>query len=161
MICPSCGSESLKVNESRDLEGGSAIRRRRQCLSCDYRFTTYERAENPALLVIKRSGAREAYSKEKILAGVAKALEKRSKTTEDIEDIAKNIDRKIYLLGKAEIESSIIGDIVLEELKCTDDVAYLRFASVYKDFPDAESFKKEAEEVTADSAKKYCKNKTI
>ncbi|MDD3481284.1 MAG: transcriptional regulator NrdR, partial [Patescibacteria group bacterium] len=134
MICPSCGSENLKVNESRDLDGGSAIRRRRQCLSCDYRFTTYERIENPGLLVIKRSGAREAYSRDKVLLGVEKALEKRSRTSEEIENIVKNIDHKIHLLGKAEIESSIIGDIVLEELKCIDDVAYLRFASVYKDF---------------------------
>ena len=160
MICPNCGSSELKVNESRDLEGGSAVRRRRECLSCAFRFTTYERIENPGLLVIKRSGGQEAYSKDKIAGGVKKALEKRNQTTEEIDRIVTAIDRKIHLLGKNEIESTIIGDIVMEELKCIDDVAYLRFASVYKAFPDAESFKKEAEEVTSDS-KRYCKNRSI
>lgn len=160
MICSRCGSEELKVNESRDLEGGSAIRRRRQCLSCGYRFTTYERIENPGLLVIKRSGGREAYSRDKIAAGIEKALEKRNVSTEDITKIVSSIDRKIHLLGKDEVESSVIGDIVMEELKCVDDVAYLRFASVYKSFPDAQSFKEEAEEVSRDK-KNYRKNKTI
>lgn len=146
MICPKCGSGELKVNESRDLESGSAIRRRRECLSCKHRFTTYERIENPHLLVIKRSGGREAYDKLKIINGITRALEKRSFSGEDIERLANRIDQKINLLGQNEIESSIIGDIILEELKTVDDVAYLRFASVYKSFEDVEMFKKELEE---------------
>ncbi len=160
MICPHCGSEELKVNESRDLDSGSAIRRRRQCLTCEYRFTTYERIENPGLLVVKRSGSKESYSRSKIAVGIMKAFEKRNMTQEEVEKIVSGIDKKIHLLGSNEIESSIIGDIVMEELKCIDDVAYLRFASVYKSFSDAESFKKEAEEVSRDT-KKYCRNKTI
>lgn len=157
MICPKCGSEDLKVNESRDLENGSAIRRRRECLACRYRFTTYERIENPGLLVIKRSGGKEAYDREKIIRGVTRSLEKRSFSNEDIDRLVKKIERKINLLGQGEVESSIIGDIVLEELKGIDDVAYLRFASVYKSFEDAEMFKKEVEAVAA-SAKKFKDN---
>jgi transcriptional repressor NrdR len=158
VICPKCGSDELKVNESRDLEGGSAVRRRRECNDCKYRFTTYERIENPGLLVVKRSGGREAYDKNKIIRGVSRALEKRSFSDEDIARLVSKIDRKVKLVGQNEIESSIIGDIVLEELKCIDDVAYLRFASVYKAFEDAEMFKKEAEEVTGPDSKKFCKS---
>ncbi len=159
MKCPTCGSDELKVNESRDLEEGSAIRRRRECLSCESRFTTYERVENPALLVVKRSGGKEAYSKAKIRKGIEKALEKRSFSEEEIDQITVKIDRKIHLLGQKEIETSLIGEIVLEELKGVDDVAYMRFVSVYKEFEDIESFKKEVEEVTSGNTKVKCKIK--
>lgn len=158
MKCPTCGSDELKVNESRDLEEGSAIRRRRECLSCKSRFTTYERVENPALLVVKRSGGKEAYDKIKIRNGIEKALEKRSYSEEDIDEITARIDRKIHLLGQKEVETALIGEVVLEELKCIDDVAYLRFASVYKEFDDIESFKKEVDEVTSGNTKVNCKN---
>jgi transcriptional repressor NrdR len=161
MVCPKCGSAELKVNESRDLENGNAIRRRRQCLSCAHRFTTYERIENPGLLVIKRSGGKEAYSRDKLLRGVTRALEKRSFSEEEIENLVASIEHKINLLGRDEIESSIIGDIVLEELKCVDDVAYLRFASVYKSFDDIEEFKQEVDEVVSGNTKQHCKNKNI
>ncbi len=159
MNCPKCGSDELKVNESRDLESGSAIRRRRQCLSCSNRFTTYERIENPNLMVIKRSGGREAYLKEKIGRGVSRALEKRAFSEEEIDQLVARIDRKINLIGQREIESSIIGDVVLEELKCVDDVAYLRFASVYKSFDDAVTFQQEVAEVVSGNTKEHCKNR--
>lgn len=150
MNCPRCGSRELKVNESRDLKSGSAIRRRRECLSCSYRFTTYERVENPSIMVIKRSGGKEPYNKEKIISGLKKAFEKRAVSDEEIELIANDIDRKINLLGEDEIESSVIGEIVLESIKKVDEVAYLRFASVYKNFQDAKSFQKEAEFIDGD-----------
>lgn len=161
MVCPKCGSDDLKVNESRDLENGNAIRRRRECLACEHRFTTYERIENPGLIVVKRSGGKEAYDKAKIARGVTKALEKRSFSEEEIEKLVTTIDRKINLLGLDEIATSVIGDVVLEELKCVDDVAYLRFASVYKSFDDANEFQKEVEEVVSGQTKEHCKNRNI
>lgn len=143
MVCPKCSSDDLKVNESRDVDSGTAVRRRRECIVCKYRFTTYERIENPGLLVVKRSGGKEAYDREKILQGVTKALEKRSFSTEDIVRFVEKIEQKIYLLAQDEVESSVIGDIVLDELKSIDEVAYLRFVSVYKSFDDLETFGRE------------------
>jgi len=145
MVCPKCSSGDLKVNESRDVDSGTAVRRRRECIFCKYRFTTYERIENPGLLVVKRSGGKEAYDREKILQGVAKALEKRSFSIEDIVRFVEKIEQKIYLLAQDEVESSVIGDIVLDELRSIDEVAYLRFASVYKSFDDLETFGRELE----------------
>lgn len=145
MRCPKCGSGEIKVNESRDLEGESAIRRRRSCNSCSHRFTTYERIEIPSLTVIKKDGNREAYQREKIAAGVKRAFEKRPFDELKIEEIIEGIERDIMLCGCTEIVSAEIGGVVLAKIKTVDQVAYLRFASVYKSFEDLEMFRKELE----------------
>lgn len=148
MNCPKCASDELKVNEKRDLDGDAAIRRRRECQKCGYRFTTYERIEIPSLLVLKKSGQKELFSREKLAGGVYKALEKRPFEANEIEEIVDELEREINLLGSAEIKSRKIGDMVVEKLKNTDEVAYLRFASVYKSFDNVDSFKKELEQLS-------------
>lgn len=145
MLCPKCNSEELKVNESRDLENGNAIRRRRECLKCANRFTTYERIETPKIMVLKRDGVLEGYHREKILSGVKKALVSRPFTETDIEAIVDDIERTIIENYNKEIESSQIGKIVMRQLKDIDQVAYLRFASVYKKFDEPNQFLKELE----------------
>jgi transcriptional repressor NrdR len=145
MKCPKCASNNLKVNEKRDLEGEVAIRRRRECNECGTRFTTYERIEIPSLLVVKKDGRKELYSREKLGIGIEKALEKRPFEEDKIEDIIDELDYKINSWGEPEVKSTKIGDLVSEKLKNLDEVAYLRFVSVYKSFEDIESFKKELE----------------
>lgn len=145
MNCPKCNSEELKVNESRDLENGNAIRRRRECLKCANRFTTYERIETPKIVVIKRDNSQEPYHREKILSGVKKALVSRPFGETDIETIVDDIERTIIENYNKEIDSSQIGKIVIHKLKDTDHVAYLRFVSVYKKFDQPGQFLKELE----------------
>lgn len=145
MICPKCGSDELKVNESRDLDGGTALRRRRECLACANRFTTYERLETPRILVKKRDGSTESYCREKLLSGVKKALVSRPFSGRQVEEIVDEIERKIIENYNQEIESSQIGKIVIRKLKETDKVAYLRFVSVYERFEAPEQFAKELE----------------
>lgn len=147
MHCPKCGSPNLKVNESRDLEAEGAIRRRRECTGCNYRFTTYERIEIPLLSIVKKDGAKELYSREKLGAGVYKALEKRPFGKEQIEGFIDEIERQVNMCACTEMPSSEIGNLVSEKLKKIDEVAYLRFVSVYKSFEDAESFIKELESI--------------
>lgn len=147
MKCPKCTSEELKVNEKRDLEGEAAIRRRRECQKCGHRFTTYERIEIPSLLVVKKNGERQVYSREKLASGIYKAFEKRPFDQSRIEELIDGIEQEINVFGKKEISSGAIGDIVLLKIKEMDDVAYLRFASVYKSFESAETFKKELEKI--------------
>lgn len=145
MICPKCGSEELKVNESRDLDGGAAIRRRRECLDCANRFTTYERIETPKIMVKKRDGLAESFQREKIHSGVSKALVHRPFSDADIENVVDDIERTITENYNKEIESGQIGKIVMRKLKDVDQVAYLRFASVYKKFDEPAQFAKELE----------------
>lgn len=145
MKCPKCGSDELKVNESRDLENGNAIRRRRECLRCANRFTTYERVETPRINVLKRSGLVEAFQREKIQSGVEKALINRPFSESDIDSIVEDIERTIIENYNKEIESSQIGKIVMRKLRDVDQVAYLRFASVYKKFDEPSQFIKELE----------------
>ncbi|MEI7616291.1 MAG: transcriptional regulator NrdR [Actinomycetota bacterium] len=145
MKCPNCQSENLKVLEKRDIDGEVAIRRRRECLECSFRFTTYERPEAPMLVVIKKDERKEVYSKEKMAKGVFKALEKRPIAEPQIENILSDIEKEIYASGEKEVSSKIIGDIILNKLRGIDEVAYMRFASVYKSFDDIDSFKIEAE----------------
>lgn len=145
MKCPICGSGELKVNESRDLDGGAAIRRRRECLDCANRFTTYERIESPKIMVKKRDGILEPFSREKVYSGVRKALVNRPFTDADIENVIDDIERIIMENHNKEIESWQIGKIVMRKLKDLDQVAYLRFASVYKKFEDPAQFAKELE----------------
>lgn len=147
MQCPYCHYKETKVTDSRDT-GIYTIRRRRECLQCHRRFTTYEYIEFSPLYVIKKDGRREKYNKNKIRTGVMKALEKRSISREQIEDMLDKIEEKIYRLGKEEIESSQIGEYVMETLRELDQVAYIRFASVYRAFADITLFEEEVRKLT-------------
>lgn len=155
MICPYCGHSETKVTDSRDTQDGKAIRRRRECEKCKARFSTYEEMEIMKLTVVKKDGKRVDYDRSKIEAGIRKAIEKRPVSDEDVEKMMNEIEYKINshescARESCEITSKEIGKIVLEKLKEIDDVAYMRFASVYKSFKSAESFKKEAEKLTAE-----------
>lgn len=151
MICPFCSHQETKVIDSRDTNDGKAIRRRRECEKCRVRFSTYEEVEIMRLAVAKKDGRKEDYDKKKIEAGIRKALEKRPVSEEKIEKIVGDIEYDIKAKESNEITSKEIGRIVLEKLKEIDDVAYLRFASVYKSFGSAESFKKEADKIATQS----------
>lgn len=147
MNCPNCHKENLKVLEKRDIEGEEAIRRRRECINCGFRFTTYERPEVLNLIVNKKDGRKEVYSREKMAKGVLKALEKRPITEPTVEKILDEIEKEIYSQGEKEVDSKEIGDCILRKLRKVDEVAYLRFASVYKSFEDLANFKEELEKL--------------
>ena len=147
MKCPYCGYPDSKVIDSRSAENGQVIRRRRECKDCEKRFTTFERFEQFPVAVIKRNGDREPYKKEKILVGLRKAFEKRPVTSQQIEELASEIEAELRAEGKKEIHSDYIGRLILINLKETDEVAYLRFASVYKDFKDITEFQSELGEL--------------
>jgi len=142
MNCPYCQHIETKVTDSRDT-GTYTIRRRRECLSCNRRFTTYEAIEMAPLYVIKKDGRREKFDRNKIKNGILKALEKRPIGHDKVEEMLDVIEEKIRRTGREEIESSLIGEYVMEILKQTDQVAYIRFASVYRSFTDVTSFEKE------------------
>lgn len=145
MICPSCKSINLRVLEKRDVDIEPAIRRRRECADCGFRFTTYERLETPTLVVVKKNGRKELYIREKLSSGIYRAFEKRPTTEPEIESLVTRIEKEIKARGDNEIKSSEIGNLVMKELLHIDEVAYLRFASVYKSFSDLVSFVKEVE----------------
>lgn len=147
MICPFCNHSETKVVDSRDTNDGKAIRRRRECEKCQARFSTYEEIEIMRLAVAKKDGRKEEYDRKKIESGIKKALEKRPVNEEKISKIVGDIEYEIQSKEGNEITSKEIGKIVLEKLKEIDDVAYLRFASVYKSFGSAESFKKEVDKI--------------
>jgi transcriptional repressor NrdR len=140
MKCPFCGHHEDKVIDSRTSKDGAAIRRRRECLQCERRFTSYERVEEVLPLVVKKDGRREPFDREKILVGLAKALEKRPVDVEARELAADAVERKFLSLGLKEVPSSQVGEEVMECLKDLDQVAYVRFASVYRDFKDVTEF---------------------
>ena len=142
MNCPYCNHIESKVTDSRDT-GNISIRRRRECLKCGKRFTTYEYIELSPLYVIKKDGRREKFDRNKIKNGITKALEKRPVSHERIEEIVDSIEDKIRRCGKEEIETSLIGEYVMDALKEVDHVGYIRFASVYRSFADVTSFEKE------------------
>lgn len=144
MYCYFCGSDQSSVIDKRAVKSSGEIRRRRECLKCHRRFTTYERIFTIELFVIKKDGRREIFSIDKLRSGVAKALEKRPAATE-VEAIVKRVESKLRDKGKKDIETHFIGQTVLGELKKLDKVAYLRFASVYRDFSDPGDFRKELE----------------
>ena len=146
MNCPSCGKET-GVIDSRETEENS-IRRRRECFSCGSRFTTYERIETPHLIVVKRDGREESYDREKIISGMKTACQKTSVTDARIEALADEVEQKIMNEGEEKVKSRRIGNMVIKRLKNLDEVAYLRFASVYKGFEDIESFEEEIEKLT-------------
>ncbi|MDP6142363.1 MAG: transcriptional regulator NrdR [Dehalococcoidales bacterium] len=143
MDCPYCGCSDLRVIDSRDVNDG--VRRRRQCLGCDLRFTTYERVQSVGFFVIKKDGRREEFRKDKLLAGIGKACEKRPLPAGSVDGLADEVEAGLYQLGKAEISGSIIGDMVMSRLKSLDYIAYIRFASIYRDFSDLTDLKQEVD----------------
>lgn len=143
MKCPKCQSPDTKVVESRDVSGGEAIRRRRECLKCGMRYTTYERLERPNLVVVKKDGNRQTFDRNKILGGIDKAAEKTSITALQREEIVDKVEKKLYETGEAEVQSTLIGELVMNELSKLDDVAYVRFASVYRHFTSLKGFERE------------------
>ena len=148
MRCPYCSHEETKVIDSRVASDGLSIRRRRECLKCNYRFSTYEEVEILDLQVIKRDGTTESYVREKLEGGLRKALEKRPTTAEDFKRLVSEIEQDIQKkMVDSRIESKEIGNIVVRKLKKYDQIAYLRFASVYRQFADIEEFKKELQKL--------------
>jgi transcriptional repressor NrdR len=149
MRCPHCGTIEDKVIESRSLANGDAVRRRRECISCGYRFTSYERIDERQFMVIKRDERREPFDRMKLEKGVVRALEKRPVSRMDIENLVNEIEDETAILskGSGEISSSIIGDLVLERLGRLDKVAYIRFASVYRSFSNLDEFIDEIKKV--------------
>lgn len=140
MKCPFCDYDESKVVDSRPVEEGTMIRRRRECIRCAKRFTTYERIENIPLIVVKKGGQRVPFDKNKILNGMIKACEKRPVPIDDIQRVVDLMEKELYQVEDKEVESSYIGERVMNALKDIDQVAYVRFASVYREFKDVESF---------------------
>ena len=150
MKCPTCGTIETRVIDSRMAEDGDTIRRRRECPECQTRFTTYERSEERrALRVIKKDGRREAFVRDKIVRGIIKSCEKLPITIEQIEEIAANVEKQLKGEIDGDVPVSLIGEKIMDELKKINKVAYVRFASVYREFTDIDSFQKEIEELIA------------
>lgn len=147
MICPNCSHEDTKVLDSRPTNEGSAIRRRRECAKCEFRFSTYEEVELLDLTVVKRDGRTQPYMREKMESGIRKAFEKRPLSREDYRELVSKIEQDIQKLGKQEISSKEIGNIVMKKIKNLDQVAYIRFASVYRQFADVDEFVREAKKL--------------
>ncbi len=143
MKCPQCSFEEDKVVDSRTTKEGEAIRRRRECLKCGFRFTTYEYIERAPLMVVKKDGRREQYSREKLLGGLVKACEKRPVSAEQLEKAVDDIEALLFAKSKNEVKSTEIGNLVIERLQSLDEVAYVRFASVYRQFKDINQFMSE------------------
>jgi transcriptional repressor NrdR len=141
MRCPFCKKDNDRVIDSRAVEDGKAVRRRRQCLECKRRFTTYEYVEEVTLYVIKKDGRREPFDREKIRHGLNLACTKRPIATEAIEEVLATIERELYDKGDREVRSSVIGDLIMKHLQKLDYVAYVRFASVYREFKDVKELK--------------------
>lgn len=149
MKCPFCGADEDKVLESRSGDGGAAIRRRRECLGCGRRFNTTERVEMSLPAVIKRDGRREPFSREKVLRGLRAACAKRPVSAETLERIADDVERAAATAGQTEVPGSVLGAMVMRHLRALDDIAYIRFASVYRRFEDVDSLLAEAEAIQA------------
>jgi transcriptional repressor NrdR len=147
MRCPFCGTDEDKVIDSRQSREGREIRRRRECLACDRRFTTYERVEEALPMVIKVDGRREPFDRNKIVAGLKRAAAKRPVSTAALAELAEAVEREISELGQPEVAAQEIGERVLPRLRQLDEVSYVRFASIYRDFRDIEEFAKELGEV--------------
>ena len=150
MNCPYCGHYDSKVIDSRDVNDG--IRRRRQCLQCRSRFTTYERLQPASLFVLKKDQRREEFSQEKLLTGIRKACEKRPLPGGTVDRLADDIEAELYQSGKTEIPSAVIGDMVMARLKSLDHIAYIRFASVYREFADITTLKEEVDTLASTTA---------
>src|SRR5699024_5382197 len=147
MLCPQCHNNSSRVVDSRPADNGNAIRRRRECEKCGYRFTTFERIEATPLLVVKKNGAREEFNRDKILRGLIRSAEKRPVAMEQMEQIVDQVENRVRSLGENEISTTLIGEYVMEYLVGLDDIAYIRFASVYRQFKDMGVFLKELQDI--------------
>jgi transcriptional repressor NrdR len=147
MKCGQCSSDDTKVIESRDVDAGQAVRRRRACLTCGYRFTTYERLERPQLVVVKNDGTRQLFNRSKLLAGLYRACEKTPVTSMQLEQLVSSVEQQLYNCAESEVPSGKIGELVMEGLPELSEVAYVRFASVYRRFKDIASFEKELSQI--------------
>ena len=154
MRCPACSSDDDRVVDSRTADDGTTIRRRRECLECRRRFTTYERIEEVPLVVVKRSGEREAFDRVKIVVGLRAAAKSRPLSDDQLEAIAADVDDQLRLAGAGDVSSEQVGLLVLDQLREIDQVAYMRFASVYKGFDDAADFEREITLLTKATAPK-------
>jgi transcriptional repressor NrdR len=153
MRCPFCQEPENKVIDSRESHEGSVIRRRRECLQCKRRFTTYERVEELTPLIVKKDGRREAFDREKILAGLKKACEKRPVSVDQLEGVITEIEQRLQENGDKEVQSSTVGEEVMHRLQRLDEVAYVRFASVYRSFRDIAEFMSELKELINEQGK--------
>jgi len=151
MKCPRCEDTESKVIDSRSI--GDGIRRRRQCLACGTRFTTYEHLQSRNLFIIKKDNRREEFNRDKLLGGIRKACEKRPMLTGTLDKLVDNIEAEIYRLGKTEVPSSVIGDLVMERLQELDYIAYIRFASVYREFTDIATLKQAVDTIVDTESK--------
>ena len=147
MKCPFCSYRDSRVIDSRAVEDGTSIRRRRECPDCGRRFTTYEKYEETPLVVSKKDGRRELFDAKKLLGGLLKAFEKRPVPYEKVQDIADSVERELRMNGESEVESSRIGERVMQHLEETDQIAYVRFASVYRQFAEVKNFMQELERI--------------
>ena len=145
MRCPFCDNEDTKVIDSRPIDDGKASRRRRECEKCVKRFTTYEKVETTIIMIIKKDGSRQAFDRDKLMNGIIKACEKRPVALADIERVVDSIERGLNNMMEKEVKSTFLGELVMEQLKDLDEVAYVRFASVYRSFKDVNTFIKEIE----------------
>lgn len=143
MKCSQCQYDDTKVIESRDVADGEAVRRRRACIHCGYRFTTYERIERPQLIVIKNDGTRELFNRQKLLAGLYRASEKTAVSSVQLEQLVTSVEQELYACADSEVSTGKIGEMVMERLARLNEVAYVRFASVYRRFKDIAGFEKE------------------
>ncbi|HLC23323.1 MAG TPA: transcriptional regulator NrdR [Dehalococcoidia bacterium] len=149
--CPNCGTEKSRVVDSREVDAG--IRRRRRCLGCGSRFTTYERQQRRSLFVVKKDGRREEFNRDKMAVGIRKACEKRPLPTGTIDKLVDDIETDLYRRGKAEVQSSLVGDMVSGRLRELDTVAYIRFASVYREYADLAALKQAVDKLIADQTR--------
>ena len=149
MKCHQCQFEDTKVIESRDVAEGESTRRRRECQQCGFRFTTYERLERPQLVVIKHDGSREMFSRNKLLAGLHRACEKTPVTNVQLESLVARVENELYASGEPEVESNRVGELIMEGLAELSEVAYVRFASVYRRFSDITGFEAELAQIRA------------
>lgn len=147
MKCPYCGGDKIKVIDSRPSEENNAIRRRRQCEDCEKRFTTYETVESMPLIIVKKDSTREPYDRQKLMSGLVRSCHKRPVPMKDIDDLVDEIENQLYNTMKKEMDSHIIGEMVMERLKTLDEVAYVRFASIYREFRDINTFMDELKKI--------------
>ncbi len=153
MKCPYCGHNGTKVLDSRPANDNKSIRRRRECESCSRRFTTFEMVEVTPLIVIKKDGSREEFSRDKLLRGLIRACEKRPVSVDQLDVIVSEVEKSLYATALAEVESRAVGELVMEQLYPVDEVAYVRFASVYRQFKDINMFMKELQGLLSDDEK--------
>ena len=147
MKCPYCNNEETQVIDTRDTENLEATRRRRECLKCNKRFTTYERVEEAEIVVVKKDGKRERFERQKVINGVLKACEKRDISLDKIEKLVDDVESDLRKRDSVEVESKVIGELIMKKLKSLDKIAYIRFASVYREFEDLERFEEELEKL--------------